>query len=199
MTEDSGQAMNDETKLKCISLLERTEFFDDEGEWRIAGSDCLIIGGAAIRAWAKVTEQVLGSGARIIMIEAGKKAGEQFADSLLKQGLKPEEMGDALELFLTRGGWGKVRAKIDIKKQTAIFRIWNSVTSRQTNAQKPTCHFISGYLAGVLTAIFGKNVECFETKCAAKKDEFCEFQTNSIPCSQIDSTSTEASLSQLKQ
>jgi predicted hydrocarbon binding protein len=190
--------MNNETRLKCLSLLERTEYFDDEGEWRIAGSDCLIIGGAAIRAWAKVTEQVLGSGGRIIMIEAGKKAGEQFADSLLKQGLKPEEMEDALELFLTRGGWGKVRAKIYIKKQVAVFRIWNSVTSRQTNAQKPSCHFISGYLAGVLTVVFGKIVECFETKCAAKKDEYCEFQTNSVPCGQIDSGSTEASLSQLK-
>jgi predicted hydrocarbon binding protein len=191
--------MNIETKLKCLSLLERTEYFDDEGEWRIAGSDCLIIGGAAIRAWAKVTEQVLGFGARVIMIEAGKKAGEQFADSLLKQGLKPEEMEDALKLFLTRCGWGKVRAKIHIKKQTAVFRIWNSVTSRQTNTQKPTCHFISGYLAGVLTVVFGKNVECLETKCAAKKDEYCEFQTNSISCSQIDSDSPEASLSQLNQ
>ena len=191
--------MNNETRLKCLSLLERTEYFDDEGEWRIAGSDCLIIGGAAIRAWTKITEQVLGSGDKIIMIEAGKNAGEQLANSLLEQGLKPEEMGDALELFLTRGGWGKVRAKIDIKKQVAAFRIWNSVTSRQTNAQKPICRFISEYLAGVLSVVFGKNVECLETKCAAKNDEFCEFQTNSSSCGQIDSDSTKASLTQLKQ
>ena len=188
--EDSAKTLNNETRLKCLSLLERTEYFDDEGEWRIAGSDCLIIGGAAIRAWAKVTEQALGLGSRIIMIEAGKKAGQQFADSLLKQGLKPEQMGDALELFLTRGGWGKVRAKIDVKKQTAVFRIWNSVTSRQTNAQKPICYFISGYLAGVLSVVFGKNAECLETKCAANKDEYCEFQTNSIPYNQMDPAST---------
>jgi predicted hydrocarbon binding protein len=170
--------MDKETR-KYLSLLERTEYYDDDGEWRIAGSDCLIIGGAAIRSWGKVTEQVLGSDARVIMVKVGEFAGEQFADSLLKQDFKPEEIEGALELFLTRGGWGKVWAKIDVKKQTAVFRIWNSVTARQTNAKEPICYFISGYLAGVLSVIFGKSVECTETKCGAMSDEYCEFQTNS--------------------
>jgi len=174
--------MDSETKLKCRSLLEKTEYYDDEGEWRIAGSDCIIIGGAAVRAWARLSEQVLGLGARVIIVKAGKIAGQQFADSLLKQGLKAEEMKDALEIFLTRSGWGKVFAKIDIENQMAVFRIKNSVTTRQTNAKEPICYFISGYLAGVLSAVFGKSVEVKETKCAAKNDDkYCEFQTNSFP------------------
>jgi hypothetical protein len=113
--------MNNETRVKCLPLLERIEYFDDEGEWCIAGSDYLTIGGAAIRTWAEATERVLGLGAKVVMIEAGKKAGEQFASSLLKQGLKLEEIEQSLELFLTRGGWGKVWAKIDVKEQTAVF------------------------------------------------------------------------------
>jgi len=172
--------MDSKTKLKCRSLLERTEYYEDAGEWRIAGSDCIIIGGAAIRAWNRVTEQVLGSGARVIMVKIGKIAGAQFADSLLKRGLKAEDMEDALEMFLTRGGWGKVSAKIDVENQSAIFRIWNSVTSRKTKSKEPTCHFVNGYLSGMLCAIFGKNIECTETKCAAKNNKFCEFKTNSF-------------------
>jgi predicted hydrocarbon binding protein len=150
--------MDSETTLKCLSLLERTEYYDNEGEWRIAGSDCLIIGGAIIRAWAKVTEQVLGSDARVIMFKAGKNAGEQFAHSLLKQGLKSEEMTCSLEMFLMHGGWGKVWTKVDFQKQTAIVRIRNSVTTRQTKAKGPVCHIITGYVAGVLGVIFGKKL-----------------------------------------
>jgi predicted hydrocarbon binding protein len=176
---ESAQAMNNKTRIKYLSLLEKTEYFDDEGEWRIAGSDYLIIGGSALRAWAKATEAALGLSARVIILEAGKKAGEQFADALLKQGLKPEDMEEPLELFLTRGGWGKVWAKIDVKEQTAVFLVWNSVLARQTTAQKPICHFISGYFAGVLSVLFGKDVECLETKCSANNDRYCEFQTNS--------------------
>lgn len=170
--------MDSVTRLKCLSFLERTEYYDDAGEWRIAGLDCLIIGGAAIRAWVKLTEQVLGSGARVIMVEAGKKAGEQFADSLLKQGLKPEEMTCALEIFLTHGGWGKVWTKVDFQKQTAVIRIRNSVTTRQTKAKGPVCHVISGYVAGVLGVMFGKKTECVETKCRGKGDAFCEFEVD---------------------
>jgi predicted hydrocarbon binding protein len=50
--------------------------------------------------------------------------------------------------------------------------------ARHVNAQKPICHFISGYFAGVLSVVFGKNVECLETKCSANNDRYCEFQTN---------------------
>jgi predicted hydrocarbon binding protein len=170
--------MDSETQLKCLSFLERTEYYDDAGEWRIAGSDWILFSGATLRAWAKVTEQVLGSGARVIMVKVGKNAGEQFADSLLKQGLKPEEMMDALEMFSMHGGWGKVWTKVDFQKQKAVIQIHNLVTARQTKANEPICHFISGYIAGVLGVMFDKNIECKETKCSAKNDSFCEFQAD---------------------
>ena len=136
-------------------MFERTEYFDDEGEWRIAGSDWLLMSGATLRSWAKVTEQILGSGSKAIMYTTGVKAGEQFAKTLLQEGLRDEELKFALEVFLTNGGWGKVQARVNFQEQKAVIRIHDSVTTRDTKAKEPVCHFISGYIAGSLSVIFG--------------------------------------------
>jgi predicted hydrocarbon binding protein len=168
--------MNNKARQKCLSLFERTEYYDDEGEWQIAGSDWLLMSGSTLRSWAKVTEQILGSGAKAIAYMAGKHAGEQFAKMLLKEGLTDEELKCALEVFLTNGGWGKVRAKLNFQKRTAVVRIRNSVTTRQTKSNEPVCHFISGFTAGALTIIFSKKAECVEIMCKAKGDPFCEFR-----------------------
>jgi len=168
--------MNVKSRQKCLSILERTEYFDDDGEWRIAGSDWLLMSGATLRSWAKVTEQILGSGSKAIMYAAGLRAGEQFAKTLEKEGLKGDELRYALEVFLTNGGWGKVKAKVNFEEQTAVIRIHNSVTTRTTNSKEPVCHFISGYIAGTLSTIFGKKTECVETSCKAMGDSFCEFR-----------------------
>lgn len=170
--------MNNEARQRCLSLLERTEYYDDEGEWRIAGSDWLLTSGSTLRSWAKVTEQNLGSDSKALMYITGKHAGEQFAKTLLKEGLKDEELKYGLEIFLTNGGWGKVRANANFQKQTATVRVRNSVMTRQIKAKEPVCHFISGYIAGVFSVIFGKKIECTETKCKAKGDTFCEYRTS---------------------
>jgi predicted hydrocarbon binding protein len=168
--------MNNEVRQKCLSILERTEYYDDEGEWEIAGSDWVLMSGSTLRSWAEVTEQILGSSAKGIMYVTGKYAGEQFAEMLLKNGLKDEELKCALEVFLTNGGWGKVRAKLNFQKQIAVVKIRNSVMTRQTKAKEPVCHFISGFIAGALTIIFSKKAECVEIMCKAKGDPFCEFR-----------------------
>jgi predicted hydrocarbon binding protein len=169
--------MDSESRLKCRSLLERTEYYDDEGEWRIAGSDCIIIGGGAIRAWAKITEQVSGEEASNIMYLAGKRSGEQFSRALLDEGIRKEGLQYVLESFLTNCGWGKVRVQVDFQKLEATVRINNSVEARQTTSEKPVCHFINGYICGVFTIIFDNDkINCSETKCTAKGDNSCEFR-----------------------
>jgi len=173
--------MNNEAHQKYLSILERTEFYDDEGEWRIAGADYVLMSGSTIRSWARVTEQILGSNAKTIMYTTGKQAGEQLAKSLLKAGLNHNELKPAIEIFLTNGGWGKVRTKVNPQKQMAVIRIRNSVMTRQTKAKEPVCHLIGGYLAGALGVIFSKKTECVETKCKAKGDVFCEFKVERPP------------------
>jgi len=178
--------MNNETRRRCLSLLERTEYYDEEGEWRIAGSDWLLLSGSTLRTWAKVTKQILGSGADAVMYMVGKYAGEQFAKKLLELGLKNEELEEALEIFLSNGGWGKARVKVNLQNQTAAVRIRNSVSTRQTKSEEPVCHFISGYIAGSLSVIFGKKTECVETGCKAAGEPFCEFSVENLAHTKTD-------------
>jgi predicted hydrocarbon binding protein len=159
-------------------MLEKTEFYDSEGEWRIAGSDWLLMSGSTLRSWAKITELILGSNAKVILFMAGKRSGEQFTKTLLDEGLKVKDLKYALEIFLTNGGWGRVRVKLNFQKQMATVRILNSVMTRQTEAKEPVCHFIGGYIAGALGVAFNKEVECVEMKCRTKGDAFCEFRVN---------------------
>lgn len=170
--------MNNEECQKCLSILERTEFFDDEGEWRIVGSDWLLMSGSTLRNWSSVTEQILGLDAKAIIYETGKHAGEQFARRLLEEGLKGEELKYALEVFLTNGGWGKVQTKVNFQKQAAVVRIRNSVTTRHIKAKMPVCNFISGYIAGTFGGFFNKKMDCVETRCKATGDILCEFRVD---------------------
>ena len=179
--------MENEVRQKCLSLLEKTEYYDDEGEWRIAGSDWLLIGGDTLRNWVKVTEQVLGEGARTIMHIAGKRSGEQFSRALLKGEIKNEGLKFALETFLTNSGWGKVSSQVNFQKQEATVRIRNSIMARDTKAEKPVCHFISGYIAGFFTVMFENiKIDCEETKCMANDDNFCEFRVRESENSPLD-------------
>ncbi len=171
--------MENEVRQKCLSLLEKTEYYDDEGEWRIAGSDWLLIGGDSLRNLARETEQVLGEGARIIMYVAGKRSGEQFSRALLKKGIKNEALKFALETFLTNGGWGKVSAQVNFQKQEATVKIRNSIIARETKAKRVVCHFINGYIAGVFCMMLdSEKIDSEETKCTAKGDSFCEFRVH---------------------
>ena len=91
---------------------------------------------------------------------------------------KDEELKYALEIFLTNGGWGKVQAKLNFQERKAVVRIRNSVTTRQTKAKEPVCHFISRFITGALAVIFSKKAECVEIRCEAKGDPFCEFRVD---------------------
>ena len=134
------------------------------------------MGGSTFRDLIKGIEGILESGATVILMEAGKHAGEEFAKTLLSKGMKKEELPAALETFFTQSGWGKIHTDVDFAKQKVVIRIKNSATARQTKAKEPVCHFIRGYIAGTLHAIFHINTDCIETQCLAKGDPFCEFQ-----------------------
>jgi predicted hydrocarbon binding protein len=168
--------MNNEARQKSLSLFDRTEYYDDKGEWQIAGSDWVLMSGAAFRNWCKLTEQILGPDAKTIMYEVGKRDGEQFSKALMEKGFKDKELKYALEVFFTNGGWGRAWVKVDFLKQRAEVRIRNSVSSRQTKTEGSVCHVIRGYIAGVLGVMFNKKIECVEMQCRAKGDAFCEFR-----------------------
>jgi predicted hydrocarbon binding protein len=151
----------------------------ENGEIRIADTDWLLMRVSTFRSLVEGIDSVLGTGAVGILLEAGRCAGREFTQSLLKEGTRPEEVPTMLEVFFTQGGWGKIRAQADFGTKTADVVIENCATARKVKSKEASCHFIRGYIAGISETIFKAHVECTETRCMSKGNAFCEFHVQS--------------------
>ena len=78
-------------------------------------------------------------------------------------------------------GLGKLElVSTDEKKKTAKLNLYNSSLAHahmesKTPTERPVCHLTEGVLAGMFSFIYDTDVDCQETKCFAKDDEYCEF------------------------
>jgi predicted hydrocarbon binding protein len=165
--------------LQDNSLLEKVAYDCENGELRIAGTDWILMAGSTLRSMMEGISKVFGTGTAAILLEAGKCAGKEFTESLLKEGTLLEEVPTWLEIFFTQGGWGKIKARADFANKTAVVVIDNCATTRGIKSREVSCHFVRGYVAGISEILFKTNVECVETRCMAKGDAYCEFRVQS--------------------
>jgi predicted hydrocarbon binding protein len=161
------------------SLLEKAMYDYENGEIRIAGTDWILMAGPTLRSLMEGINKILGTGTTAILLEAGKCAGREFTQSLLKEGTLPEEIPTWLEIFFTQGGWGKIKAQANFTNKTAVVVIDNCATTRGVKSKESVCHFIRGYIAGTGEILFKTNIECVETKCMSKGNAYCEFRVRS--------------------
>lgn len=125
------------------------------------------------------------SAALIILYEGGKACGEASAKRLMGQlGSSTEDLLQAIAKMKEAEGWGKITFQNpNFKKKHIRVIVENSFEARgYGRSTTPVCHLLRGYLAGGISTILAPNartrkVELVETKCAAKGDEYCEFQT----------------------
>ena len=65
----------------------------------------------------------------------------------------------------------------DPKKYEFSIRIYNSYnTLGYGKTDHPVCYSLSAGIAGTVTALVGKEIDCRETKCIAMGDPYCEFE-----------------------
>ena len=55
-----------------------------------------------------------------------------------------------------------------------VYNLFESITVKGKK-KKPNCRFIRGYLNGIYSRYFNKEVEVIETMCIAKGDPYCRF------------------------
>jgi predicted hydrocarbon binding protein len=169
--------MNNRVSVNQVnSLLQAAECNMEKGEIRIAGTDWILMNGATFRTLIQGSEKILGSGAAPVWFEAGKHAGQEFSENLVRLGMPVHELPKAFEEFFTKGGWGSVLAKVDFAKEEALVTIKNSVTARGIKATAPVCYSIRGFIKGVCDVIFQGDTECMEARCMATGDPYCEFR-----------------------
>lgn len=133
----------------------------------------------------RLEEVFFPSGALTFLYEAGKAYGQSSAKRLMGQlGTSVEDLLQAIADAKKAEGWGTIIFQ-NLAKQNPYGRIIvkNSFEAREYGKSTiPVCHFLRGYLAGVLSAILipkarTHKIGLVETRCIAKGDKHCKFRT----------------------
>ena len=118
------------------------------------------------------------SGLAAVLYSAGKEVGEHAATRLKEMfNAEGEDLVQALAQVVQASGWGTTEVRlINFKHPSATILVMDCFEAAAWRKKPYTvCHWTRGYLAGYMSAVFGKSVEAVEIKCMAKGDEHCEF------------------------
>ncbi|MEM2851230.1 MAG: V4R domain-containing protein [Candidatus Bathyarchaeia archaeon] len=119
------------------------------------------------------------SAAAVILYQAGMICGRRSAERLMKQlGLRNEALLNAIVKLKKREGWASINfKKVNLKEKLGSVIVKNSFEAEgYGKSDTPVCHFLRGYLAGVLSQALNTEINLTETACTAKGDPNCEFQ-----------------------
>ncbi|RLG73969.1 MAG: hypothetical protein DRO23_07815 [Thermoprotei archaeon] len=131
----------------------------------------------------------LGASADVIFYHFGFHYGYYAAKELSERfNIKPgmlydvKEIGEMFSRIARISGWGFFEIDyINVIEERMGIRFFDSWTARiykelKGQSKEPVCHMVRGMIAGVATAITGKQYRATEVLCAAKGDPFCYFE-----------------------
>lgn len=129
--------------------------------------------------WEGLERILMRTGLEAVLYSVGKRTGEHSAMQLKeKYGVTGKDLILAQIQLDKATGWGMAEvSNLDFKRLSATIIIYDCFEAIAWG-KKPykVCDFTRGYVAGYMSAVFGKPVEAIEVKCLAAGDEYCEFK-----------------------
>ncbi len=128
--------------------------------------------------WDSFEEMISETGFSFVVYNAGKRSGRTCALWFkTKFKLEGEELLNAIKDYMRAIGMGIVEFH-DVNKETGTARviIRDNFEGIKRRKPRPACYYTRGYIAGILSEVFGKDVGVTEKKCVAAGDEYCEFE-----------------------
>lgn len=142
------------------------------------GDRAVLMRSEYLRGMLSVIRKELGSGGNVILHEEGraygKGVGANYGNWL---GLKfvRSHLPKVLNLYQALG-WFKLEGARQNKREGSwTIRVSGCFECEGSKSNGPYSHFVRGHLSGTMTAIFGREMICEETKCVAAGDPVCEF------------------------
>lgn len=122
-------------------------------------------------------EGVFGSGGSVIMKEQGFSYGKAMAAKMAQTLTRPymvRNFSYGIEL-LRATGWG-IPTVLKAKKDLTLvkIRVDESFECQARKSSKPSGYFITGFVAGVVSFLSGKELHATETACVAAGQDHCE-------------------------
>lgn len=155
-----------------------------DGDLKLMGLDINIIPTSIISDLQKGLITSLGfSKAYDLLYERAKTGSLEYNKTFIKkQNFKDKhKILDWQTKIVTFSGWGVLEiAKIDFDADKHIVKFNNSKLPKVYGKAGYCVDIIpTGFVAGGLSAIYGKNVDALETKCISHGDPFCEIEVGS--------------------
>ncbi len=189
---------SDNAELKNITMDNISMLFkaDDNGLINAVGKRYILMG---ISNCAILGEQIrtrIGSSAyKGLVYCAAKQAGISMGEGVseLIKGGTVEDLAKTAGMVGTVAGWGRFefpelhidRAKLSGNSIVRLYNGWeaSAFLSEFGQSDEPVCPYTAGFIAGVGAGIVGAealkemddDVDCIETKCMCKGDDYCEF------------------------
>jgi len=129
--------------------------------------------------WSNFEKILAPSGLAAVLYNAGKRVGEYVATRLSElYNVKGADIALVANQAGKATGWGIIEVS-SLNSQnltgTVVVRDCFEAAAWRKKHEK-ACNWTRGYIAGVMTKVFGKPVEAVEVECAAAGDEHCQFE-----------------------
>jgi len=126
-------------------------------------------------------QQLFASGAIVIIATMARSCGKRLCQKIRKN-LSVEEALEKLCETLGGWNWGELTfSDVDTELGMGKFLVKNSLEARVRKVGNNFgCHFLSNFMAGFLSELFGKNIAVKERKCASWEGKVCEFEFQAV-------------------
>jgi len=148
----------------------------------------IMMGNWAMNTLLESFKKNLGDEADALLYDAGLDVGSSSAQFLIEMfpdmDFTSVEFWDMETRMLGEGlaGWFKIEdISFGSKNREAMIKVSDSFTTHGIkNSPKPVCHFVSGYFAGLIGGIFGKDHHSEQLSCQSMGDPYCVFRVQAI-------------------
>jgi len=139
---------------------------------KLTGERCIIITQARMAEIFSRLSEIFQSGAKVIIFEASKAAGERFVKetSEMTKGSKELILNMTVQRF-TDAGLGKIEfVDFNLEEAAVKFRIWNNFFAEIRKEESTYCNCVEGFVSGRYEQIIGKAPKIQKTKCVVTGD-----------------------------
>jgi predicted hydrocarbon binding protein len=145
---------------------------------KITGERCIILTQARMQDILSRLSEIFQSGAKVIIFEASKAAGECFVKE--SPDIPKTDYQRLLNITVqrfTEAGLGKIEIVEFVPEKAEVkFRIWNNFFAEIKNEEATYCSCVEGFVTGMYEQIMSITPKIQKTKCVARGDPYCEWQ-----------------------
>jgi len=170
-----------------VQLPKIEDFYDlsyESGEIHLRG----VKGRAFIlptKAWATLRtslSRLFKENAVQFMSHAGYAVGISYVEQTQKLEGKPKKLLRILLSIAKTSGWGHFSVEGDADNGTQLTVIAKncSFCHNESSTESPVCHFLVGFVNGVVDYLYGKPHTAVETRCGGMGGEMCEIKIREL-------------------